>query len=341
MLTSFSVVLPLVLAGVLIASGIGKLRVPDDIAGWAELGVPRALRKAWIARMHPWGELALGVAVAGLGGVLGLVAALVAVALMAAYTWLVVRAVTRSEDASCACFGARKRVTRVTVVRNIWLTALAVGTAVVVSAGPLLGGALAAGWVWLPALAVVAVTTALILWPEAEVEAPAPGVGPTVAPAVAGGTGDDEEDYIRIRTPAVPVTLADGTVSDLRRLTHVRPMLLLMVSQTCGWCEPILELRTMWRDLLPEVDVRVLLNSTPESSGLWTETSEPQSLHDPDGYVAASFADILPRPAAILFGVDGLLAGGPVSGPDIEPFIADVYESLHGERPQMPVIGRS
>ena len=336
MVTSLSVVLPLVLAGVLIASGIGKLRVPDDVAGWAELGVPRALRRPWIARMHPWGELALGVAVAVFGGVLGLVAALVAVALMAAYTWLVVRALRRSEDASCACFGARKRVTRVTVARNIWLTVLAVATAVVVSAGPLIGGALVAGWVWLPALAVVAITTALILWPEGAADSGAPAV----APAVAGATDEDELDYIRTRTPAVPVTLADGTVSDLRGLTRHRPMLLLMVSQTCGWCEPILELRTMWRDLLPEVDVRVLLNDPPESSGAWIETAEPQSLHDPEGYVAASFADIVPRPAAILFGADGLLAGGPVSGPDIEPFIGDIYENLHGERPKLPVIDR-
>lgn len=341
MLTSLTVALPLVLAGVLIASGIGKLRLREDIADWAELGVPRALRKEWIARLHPWGELALGVAVAVLGGALGVLASLVAVLLMAAYTWLVVRAVNRKDDASCACFGARKRVTRVTVVRNVWLTALAVVAAAVVWTFPLVGGALVVGWQWLPALAVVAFTTALILWPEDGADERAPVVSAPVATAAGAAAEDDDPDYFRTRTPAVPVTLADGTVSDLRRLTSARPLLLLLVSQTCGWCEPILELRTTWRELLPEVDVRVLLSDPPASSGRWTETTEPQSLHDPDGYVSASFADVLPRPAAILFGVDGLLAGGPVSGPDIEPFIGDIYESLHGERPPVPVSGKS
>jgi hypothetical protein len=39
-------------------------------------------------------------------------------------------------------------------------------------------------------------------------------------------------------------------------------------------------------------------------------------------------------PSAVLLGMDGLLAGGPVVGhPDIETFVADIYESLHGVRP--------
>ena len=70
---------------------------------------------------------------------------------------------------SCACFGARKRVTRVTVVRNVWLTLLAIATAAVIWTTPLFGGALAAGipqFAWLVALAIAAVTTALVLWPD-------------------------------------------------------------------------------------------------------------------------------------------------------------------------------
>ena len=35
----------LILAGVLVASAVGKLRHPDDLAGWAELGVPTAFRR--------------------------------------------------------------------------------------------------------------------------------------------------------------------------------------------------------------------------------------------------------------------------------------------------------
>ena len=152
--------------------------------------------------------------------------------------------------------------------------------------------------------------------------------------------GKRRADYIRPRTPAVPVTLADGTVSDLRQLTTARPMLLLIVSPTCGYCEQAMALRGAWRSLLPEVDVRLLLDDSPASSP-WTEENEPQSLHDPDHRVTSSLADFLPTPAVVLLGVDGLLAGGPVSGTDIEPFIDDVYESLRRVRPPVLVPKRA
>ena len=324
--------LPLVLAGVLIASGTSKLRSADELSGWADLGVPKVLRRQWLLRVHPWAEIALGIAMAVLGGLVGLLAALAAVALMAAYTWLIVRAVSRQDDTSCACFGARQRVTRMTVARNVWLTALAVGTAGVVWTAPLLGGALVVGWPLLPGLVLTAVTVLLILWPNGGADAPIDKIAPATPAAGAEDKEGDDADYIRTRTPAVPVTLADGTVSDLRRLTTARPMLLLIVSPTCGYCEQAMALRGAWRSLLPEVDVRLLLDRAPASSP-WTEENEPQSLHDPDGRVVASLADFLPTPSVVLFGVDGLLAGGPVSGTDIEPFIDDVYESLHGVRP--------
>lgn len=327
-----SATLPLVLAGVLFASGISKLRVSDDLVGWADLGVPRVLRRRWVLRIHPLAEITLGVCLAVFGGPLGLLAALAAAALMGAYTWLVARAVSRQVDTSCACFGARQRVTRVTVVRNVWLTALALAAASVVWATPLLGGALAGGWSLLLALVVAAVTTALVRWPDGGRDAVATNISPAVSGAVGEGANADEADYLRTRTPAVPVTLAGGTVSDLRQLSAARPVLLLIVSPTCGYCEQAMALRGAWRSLLPEVDVRLLLDDSPASSP-WSEHDEPQSLHDPDHRVASSLADYLPTPAVVLLGVDGLLAGGPVSGPDIEPFIDDVYESLHGVPP--------
>ena len=36
------------------------------------------------------------------------------------------------DDTTCACFGAHKRVTRITVARNAWLTLLAIGSAAVI-----------------------------------------------------------------------------------------------------------------------------------------------------------------------------------------------------------------
>ncbi len=324
--------LPLILAGVLVWSGVAKLRHPDDLAGWAELGVPKAFQRTWLLRLHPWGELALALALIVLGGWLGLAAALVALALMLAYLVLVARAVSSASDSSCACFGDRKPVTRVTVVRNAWLVALATGVAAVIWTTPLLGGAAVVAasdpW-WIVALVVAAVTVALILWPEAGSGSSAPAQGDAASAAI---SDDLDDDYVRTRTPAVPVTLADGTIVNLRQLAMSKPILLLALSETCGACTEVHGKVDEWRALLPEVDVRRLLTADPATSA-WADADEPQSLHDPQGYVRGSIED-WGTPSAVLIGADGMLAGGPVTGTDaVAEFVADIYESLHGERP--------
>lgn len=328
---AFLVAFPLVLAAVLVASGVAKFRTPDDLAGWEALDVPAPLRREWLLRLHPWGEIVLGVAIALLGGWLGLLASVVAVALMVAYTVLVARVAARADDTSCACFGTQKRVTRLTVARNVWLTLLALASTAVIWANPLVGGALATGvadWAWLLALAVAAVTVALILWPETEMPAATErAAGVPVAAADA-----DDGEYVRTRTPAVPVTLADGTTQNLRSIAAMKPLLLLAVSPTCASCQPVIGKVDTYRRLMPELDVRFLLSSPPEASTL-IEHDEPQSLHDPEGYVRGSIEDWA-TPTAVLLGADGMLAGGPVSGAEeIDVFFDDVYESLHGERP--------
>lgn len=331
MLGPLAVVAPIVMAAVLFASAIGKLRHPDDLAGWSEIGVPRFFRRQWILRAHPWGELALGVALVLLGGVLGLLAALVCLALMTGYLWLVWRVVARADDASCACFGARKRVTGVTVARNAWLTAVAALTAAVIWTNPLFGGALAAlaatsAWLWIVAALVAVITALFVVWPEGG-DAPADIESPVTAVSV--DEDDDELDYIRLRVPAVPVTLGDGTSANLLWLAKRKPILLLSVSSTCGACLPVIEKVGAWRELLPEVDVRLLLADPPDQSSL-TEREEPQSLHDPASYVSASLADRWLTPSAVLLGIDGLLAGGPVVGEEkIAEFVADIHATLH------------
>lgn len=315
MLHPLSICLPLILAVVLIASGIAKLRHPDDLSGWEEMGVPRALRQGWLLTLHPWAEIALGLAVALAGGWAGLAAGLVAVALMAVYTTLVVSAVRSPEEASCACFGTRKAVTRATLVRNVWLLGLAVGATCAIWGTPLLGGAAAmvatsSAWGWALGLVVAAITTWLVTHGE-----PAADDVADVGVPLMGATAEDGEglDYIRTRTPAIPMTLADGTVQTLRELSSRKPLLLLNVSQSCGACHVTIEKLPEYRELLPEVDVRLLIRANPDQTSL-TQTGEPLSVHDPNGYVADSFDGIWGTPTALLFGADGMLAGGPVVG---------------------------
>ena len=337
----FAVTLPLLLAGVLLYSAVAKLRAPGDLREWQELGVPRALRRTALLRLHPWAEGALGIAMAALGGWIGACVGVIAVAVMLGYTMLIARAASRG-GASCACFGTPAPVTGATVVRNIWLTLLSLGAAFGAASTPLVGGALAFGFahgLWLLAAACAVVTTALVLWraPTGAVSATAPGV-PVVGRAAVGasaaesGSDDDEErEYVRRRTPAVPVTFADGTAVNLRELAAKKPLLLLALSSMCGPCETIRDRRAHYRALLPEVDVRLLL--VEPTSSRWAEREEPQSLHDLGDYVAGSIED-WSTPSAVLLGADGLLAGGPVTGDiAVETFIGDVYEALHGERP--------
>ncbi|MFC9917118.1 MauE/DoxX family redox-associated membrane protein [Agromyces binzhouensis] len=324
----------LILAAVMIASAVGKLRRPDDLAGWAALGVPAVFRREWLLRLHPWGELLLGLALALLGGLLGVLAALASAVLMAAYTWLIGRALANAregDEATCACFGESAPVTRVTLLRNAWLLFLSVVAASTIWAAPLVGGALLAlgpEWSWLVALAAAAFTTALIVWRE-----PGPqDVAAIPAPSAAPESADGELDYVRTRTPAIPVVLGDGTPANLRKLSRTRPILLLALSETCAPCLAVVERVPEFRALLPELDVRLLLAPGPEESKL-TEVTHPQSLHDWDSNVRASIAD-WGTPAAVLLGVDGLLAGGPAQGEAaVVSFVGDIYESLHGERP--------
>ena len=162
--------------------------------------------------------------------------------------------------------------------------------------------------------------------------APARSAGSDDAgPGEDGASGAEERDYVRRRTPAVPVVLADGTEVNLRALAAKKPLLLLALSSMCGPCETIRDRRAHYRALLPEVDVRLLL--VEPTSSRWAEHEEPQSLHDVGDYVAGSIEEWA-TPSAVLLGADGLLAGGPVTGDQaVEAFIGDVYEALHGERP--------
>jgi len=335
-IAALTVTLPVILAGVLVASAVAKLRSPDDLLGWAELGVPRMLRTKWLLRLHPWAEVALAAALVLMGGWLGFLAAIVAVALMCSYLWLVVRAKNASDDASCACFGAKRRITRVTIIRNAWLVVLAVASASVIWTAPLLGGALVVAltgwWMTLIGAAVAAVTSALVLWPEEPQTTP--DAPPNVESSVTGEAADvdGELEYVRSRTPAVPVTLADGTSVNLLDLTRRKPILMLAVSATCGSCTTVIENAPSWRTRLPEVDVRLLFTHAHDS-GLMSELSEPQSLHDVDRLVSRSIKE-WPTPSAVLFGSDGMLAGGPISGVrDIDDFVDDIYESLHESAP--------
>jgi hypothetical protein len=322
---AITIVAPLLVAAVLAAGAIGKLRDPSRAAeGFKALDVPPPWSSPGVVRAHPFVEIVVAVLLVVATGWLAVVAGLAALGLMLVYLWLVVRAVRSPVDVDCACFGAwgADRVTTQTVWRNGWLTLLAglALWAVVAADASVLGlvGAVGAWW-WVVALVATALTTVLVVAGPRE-----SSVNDTADP---GDLAVEEDDYLRTRTPAVPITLGDGTVTHLRKLSAGRPQLLVYVSEGCGSCQQVIRTVPSWRDRLPELDVRVMVRQTTDVSGL-TSAEEPMSVHDTEGLAWESLG-IRGVPSAVLLGADGLLAGGPVlGGVDVPAFVDDIHAEL-------------
>ena len=318
---------PLILSGVLLTSGLSKaIRSGDADDTLDGLGVPRVLRHPAVVWAHPWIEVAIGLALLVTPGWPGTMVALAAAALMAFYLTIVARAARGPAPASCACFGGSTApVTQLTVWRNGWLTLVAAVAVISASSGQSPVAVLQDFWPaslsWLLALSAAGVTVVLI------VRSSAGAVSSTGTEATDIAPVDDVGDYLRTRTPAIPVTLADGTTQTLRDLSTGRAQLILMLSEHCGACADTLVQMPCWRAEFPLLDVRVLLTTQVGDSSL-TSRAEPQSLHDPDFWVSSSFG-IHATPAAILLGIDGFLAGGPVVGPGaIDDFVEEIKTQL-------------
>ncbi|CAN7466226.1 hypothetical protein LJR027_002961 [Terrabacter sp. LjRoot27] len=315
---------PVILAVVLVVSAVGKLRSPSASAeAFRDLRVPAPLSGRLVVEALPWGELLLAALLLLVGGTVGTVAAVAALLLFTAYLVLVVRALGFDEDVECACFGefAPGRITRRTVVRNAWLVALAVTAVGVATQGSSVVVRVADGrlpWWWLVAAVAAALTTWLVAG-----QAPAQqerGVDPTAY-------ADEEGDYVRYRTPALPVTLGDGTTTNLRALSSARAQLLLYVSDTCSSCEAVIAAAPGWSEELTPLDVRLVLRNDPDQTQL-TSSDEPQTVHDREGLLVDTFG-VHGTPSALLLGADGLLAGGPVVGVDnVKDFVTDIRAEL-------------
>ena len=330
MLPNALIIAPLIVAAVLVVSGFAKLRAPERArSAFAEMRVPDAFRRKSIVRLHPWAEIALAVVLLGAPGVLGFAAAVGSAGLMGIYLWLVIRAVRQPLDVDCACFGSLgdDRITWLTVWRNAWLVVLAGAAVILASEGPSvvtrLGNAGALETV------VAGATTALTLW---LVLARPRDVGLTEAesansPLTHAAGAHPDDDYVRIRTPAVPVTLADGSVRTLRQLSGERAQLLLFVSEGCQSCIETIAAVPSWRTAMPQLDIRLALPTSPEVSGI-ASSVPPMTIHDTDYLTWESFG-ISGTPSALLLGADGLLAGGPVTGSEAVPaFVATVTAEL-------------
>jgi len=255
-------------------------------------------------------------------------------ALCVVYLVLIARAAARSEPVVCDCFGsaARTPVTGRTVVRNALLLGLALGSVIqAIRAGsPLevLAAAPAGTWAWLLAVGLAALTTYLVL-PQVPEGPQVPEPDDPSAPETADGDG---AEYIRTLTPMTTLVDAAGTRYDLVSMSARRAHLLLFVNPGCGGCAPVVAKVPEWQDLVPEVQIRLVVREELADLAASRPDWVPIALHDPDGLTARALRAIS-TPTAVLLGTDGMLAGGPVAGSEAaERLVLDVVAELEQAR---------
>lgn len=303
-------------AAVLLVSGVAKVRDGDPLASWEAMGVPDRLRRRWLARWHAWGEIALGVLLVTLPAPWATVIAGLVVVLFAAYLVLITRVVAGGEAATCNCFGSLGSgvVDRWTVVRNAVLVGVAGLSVVDLWVNGWAASRLADAFGWVAALAVTALVTALVLREGAEPET-------------------DADDYLRLPIPDVPVVEGPGAEPrSLREVAADKALLLVLLSPGCGPCRQTTGHLPEWVEALPGVDVRVV-SQIPHAQVMQVEPRwEGLVLYEPGGAVGKVFG-LHGRPAAVLLGADGLLAGGPVRGyAEVVQFVDDIRAELDAAR---------
>ena len=325
------VLAPLVLAAVLGVSAWAKARaVASTTSVLGLLRLPNALQQRWVALALPWGEglLAAAILLAPAGAPQVLAAALTLV-LMASYWVVVARAMTFRPRPSCGCFGdiGDQRITGRTLARNSVL----VGLAVTHLAWALDGGSVLATLtdgvepvLWVAGAAVASLVTWFVT------VRPATTTRRLDEPAAedAGATVDDEPlDYVRATIPAALVTDASGRNHTLLELAAERAQLLLVVNCYCGTSVAAVRAWPGYRERLPQLDVRFVFSGV-EPSAL-TDDLDLSAVWSDHGGVMATTLGLTGSPTAVLLGVDGLLAGGPVTGNDeVDAFVEEIAEAF-------------
>ncbi len=317
-MTAALLLAPAATATVLLLSGSAKL---GDVTGtrlaFVAMRVPSVLSRPAFVRMLPYLELALAAALLlTWGWVLAVVGAVVTL-LFVAYAVLVARVLGTGESVECHCFGSLgdDRVTALTLARNVVLVVLA-GLAAAFGAGgsgvlPALGDLERGEWYW-PAMTVLVVVAAVLV----------------VRPGRSAAPDDGQEvEYLRQPIPVGVLATEDGRRVQLRELAGERPQLLVFMSVGCGSCHVLADLLPGMAERLGIVQVATVfadsLRTLPEQ---WKQPGVTP-YHDPDKAVTDLFTSL--RPAAVLFGADGLLAGGPVIGVrEIEGFVDDIVAEL-------------
>lgn len=232
-------------------------------------------------------------------------AAILSVIAFAVFTVVIARALRFDDPVTCACFGTvgSLSVSRRTVVRNLVLLATAGIAAFATGSGVLPGAALVTDPTRVTATSATVLLTGTVTWL-------------VLAPGRSGRADDDAEaveaDYVASPIPFGQVQGRDGALVTLRELPAAQAVLLVFLSPGCGPCRRVLEaLQEHRTPVSPAVRIDIVASGRAD----WTADAGGAVWEDPERNAARLFG-ISGRPAAVLLGADGTVAGGPVTGED-------------------------
>ncbi|SMH29896.1 Methylamine utilisation protein MauE [Rathayibacter oskolensis] len=323
------VLFPLLVGGVLLASGLGKIGSSGRLVeAGMRFGVPPRWATLGTARLLIAGEIVLAVAVLVAPWPLSVGACAAAVAVLAGFTVLTARAHRRGDDFDCGCFGvlAETRVGRGLVVRNSALLAAAV-VALVAAVGSrrsvpqTLAAFGAEEWAWLAAVTVVSAVVAVISRLLERDRARLP------EPAEVASTEVERLLGYRV-APTFEVVRRDGTVVDMHALVATTPHLLVFVRPGCGSCDQLMEASDELQASLGHAAHLVFATGAAREV---LDVAHPR-LGDRVVFGVASAREKLgveKTPAAVLIGLNGRLVAGPVHGARA---VVELVESSAGLR---------
>lgn len=306
----------LVLAGLLVWSGVAKLRGhAGTVAAVQGFGL---LPPSWapaVARLVPVAELLVaGGLLLARPPLLGL-AAWVGVLLMGGFTALVGVSLARGVTPACNCFGqiSSEPISARTLARNLGLLVLAVGVALGSRGSPgLIRALLSSSGMQLLLVLTLAGATAVLVWLAVRDKRLR-----TQVETLRRELEDWQERGARAVAPDIPqarLTSPDGRELMLSELVAERAQLLVAVSPTCGACKDLVPVVPQWQQALAqELDVKLL--STGRAADIAQAYGQVgvEVLADADGAAFTSLR-IGGTPSAVLLGTNGKVAAGPALG---------------------------
>jgi uncharacterized membrane protein YphA (DoxX/SURF4 family) len=301
--------LRLLLAGVFLVAGIGKLRdLPGSRRAVADFGVPERAARV-VGLLLPLAEIAIAVALVPAPSARW--GALAAAILLAAFILGIARALSRGEQPDCHCFGQihSEPAGRSTLIRNAVLLAFA-AVIVAYGSGPALDdwvSARSAAELAAVGLGIWAVAAATYAWTlRRRSQTLTNDLRVARRAGAAGGRFG-----LPIGTEAPAFTLDDirgkpATLAGL--LERGKPALLVFLSPGCGPCGPMVSKVYEWQQSLSErLTIAVISTGTAEQNAPLEEEGLEDVLVQEGWEVANAFA-VKGTPTAVVVSRRGLIA---------------------------------